>query len=55
MAYTIKENCKACGKCQDACPVDAIHEGEIYTIDKGACISCGACTTLCPINAIVEI
>jgi NAD-dependent dihydropyrimidine dehydrogenase PreA subunit len=42
----------ACGLCKDACPVEAISEGTIYTIDADKCIDCGACAGECPNEAI---
>ena len=33
MAYTISDECIACGACKDECPVEAISEGDIYAID----------------------
>jgi NAD-dependent dihydropyrimidine dehydrogenase PreA subunit len=50
MAYTINEDCIACGACQPECPVDAISEGDIYVIDPDVCIDCGACD-VCPVDA----
>lgn len=38
--------CSECRKCQEACPVDAIHrdtQGNIYL-----CIHCGKCVEYCP-------
>ena len=55
MAYTITDKCTACGKCKDACPVEAINEGTpCYTIDADACIDCGACVGECAFDAIKE-
>ncbi|MBN2134114.1 MAG: 4Fe-4S binding protein [Acidobacteria bacterium] len=52
MAYTITDACTACGTCISECPVDAISEGDIYSIDAGTCIDCGACADVCPVEAI---
>ncbi len=54
MAYTITDECLACGTCTDSCPVDAIDEGDIYRIDSDICIDCGTCAEACPIEAILE-
>jgi len=51
MSYVIGDSCIACGACQSECPVDAISEGEIYSIDADACIECGACANVCPVDA----
>jgi len=53
MAYTITDTCVACGSCLPECPVEAISEGDIYTIDADLCISCGACADACPTGAII--
>lgn len=34
--------------------VEAISEGDVYTIDADACIDCGACEATCPNEAITE-
>ena len=33
MAYVISNDCVACGTCIDECPVEAISEGSIYSIN----------------------
>ncbi|MGI6485042.1 MAG: 4Fe-4S binding protein [Thermoanaerobacterales bacterium] len=52
MAYVISDDCIACGSCQPECPVEAISEGEKYSIDPDKCIECGACADVCPVSAI---
>ena len=52
MAYVINDNCIACGSCMPVCPVDAISEGDKYSIDPDTCISCGSCESVCPNDAI---
>jgi ferredoxin len=52
MAHKISDECIACGACQAECPVDAISEGDIYSIDPDTCIDCGACVSACPVGAI---
>lgn len=52
MAYTITDDCIACGACADSCPASAISEGDgKYVIDAGSCIDCGACAGTCPVGA----
>lgn len=53
MAFTISDECTACGTCMDECPSDAIKEGDIYVITK-ACTECGTCMDACPVGAISE-
>lgn len=52
MAYVIDDTCIACGSCIDECPVDAISEGDIYSIDADLCTDCGACADVCPTESI---
>jgi len=48
--YEVSDNCKKCGACFRACPVDAISwtKGEAAVIDQSKCIACGACFVACP-------
>ena len=53
MAYVISDECTMCGACKDACPVEAINEGDPkYTIDPDVCTDCAACVDECPVEAI---
>ena len=54
MAYVIGDSCVACGTCIDECPVGAISEGDIYSIDPEMCSDCGTCAGVCPAEAISE-
>jgi NAD-dependent dihydropyrimidine dehydrogenase PreA subunit len=53
MAYKITDECLACGSCLDACPNEAIIEGDVYSISD-ECADCGLCVDECPTGAIVE-
>ena len=49
MAYVITDECVACGTCAEACPAEAISEGDgKYVIDADACLDCGTCEGECP-------
>ena len=53
MAHKIDAaKCVACGGCKDACPMEAISEGDTYSIDASKCVDCGACAAQCPNEAI---
>lgn len=45
------ERCIACGRCAEACPLDAIQYDAVYSIGAG-CDECGKCVELCPTGAI---
>lgn len=48
----ISDDCIACGTCIDECPVEAISEGDIYSINPDVCTDCGTCADVCPSEAI---
>lgn len=52
MAHKISADCVACGACLPECPVEAISEGDIFTINADSCIDCAACVDACPTGAI---
>lgn len=52
MAYKITDDCIVCGACEPECPVDAISQGDPYSIDPAICTDCGACADVCPAEAI---
>ncbi len=52
MAYKISDDCISCGACADACPTEAISEGDgKFVIDPDKCIDCGTCADACPVEA----
>ncbi len=54
MAHRITDECTTCGTCADACPEEAISEGDdMYVIDAAKCTDCGTCAEECPVDAIV--
>jgi ferredoxin len=61
MAYTINDECTACGICLPECPNDAISEGDPYVIDPDKCTECEGfydspqCVDVCPVEAVVHL
>ncbi|MEK7273686.1 MAG: 4Fe-4S binding protein [Candidatus Desantisbacteria bacterium] len=54
MAYIITDECVACGTCLEACPNNAIEEGEDKYKITDECLECGDCVESCPVGAIIE-
>jgi ferredoxin len=44
--------CTACGKCQEACPFEAIEVNESAVVDWEKCMGCGVCVGQCPDQAV---
>jgi len=51
-AQVSKDECVACGACQDVCPENAITMNDVAVIDKDKCVDCGACVDECPNSCI---
>ncbi len=53
----IKEHCKACGKCAEVCPYNAItvdvKKKAPAVVNSAACAGCGTCAAECAFGAIV--
>lgn len=53
----ITEHCKACGKCADVCPYNAItvdvKKKIPAVVNTAACAGCGTCAAECPFGAII--
>ncbi len=47
-----KDECTACGRCAEWCPVNAIKVNDYSVINEKVCYSCGECTVTCQYNAI---
>ena len=55
MAYVISDDCIACGTCIDECPVEAISEGDKYSINPDLCTECGTCADACPCRCFFDL
>ena len=50
--------CSLCGKCQFACPTDAITvsvHNQSWTLNNMRCRQCLACMVKCPINCLNQV
>ena len=54
LAAVDKEQCVACGVCENACALGAIkvQSGCYAAIDANGCVGCGKCASLCPTGCI---
>ena len=57
VAIVDTDACTWCGKCQEACPYDAIEQVEedgkqVARVIRTACKGCGGCVPVCPTDAI---
>ena len=49
------EKCLFCGKCEKACPANAIsidRRNRTWTIDRNECMTCGVCVEECPAHSL---
>ena len=49
----LKDLCRRCGRCAEACPRGAVLPDDDRRIDRAKCDSCGACTESCLYGALV--
>jgi heterodisulfide reductase subunit A2 len=45
------DRCRACGRCVDACPFQALVLQDAITLDATRCRGCGICAAVCPTSA----
>ena len=48
------EECTACGRCAEVCPVEAITVDDVAKVNEEECTDCGNCVDECPVNAITS-
>jgi len=46
------EDCTACGKCAEVCPVECIKVDDVAVVNAAECTDCGTCADECPVDAI---
>jgi len=46
------DDCTACGKCKEVCPVECIKVEDVAVVNAAECTECGACVDECPVDAI---
>jgi Pyruvate/2-oxoacid:ferredoxin oxidoreductase delta subunit len=49
------DTCQACGLCESTCPVEAIAQAEVASVESERCIGCGLCVTQCPEGALALV
>jgi polyferredoxin len=47
----VSVDCTGCGECEEACPMDAVHE-EGKKVQAGECIGCYTCAAACPTEQV---
>lgn len=54
IAYVDREQCRACGRCEEFCEFKAVKVGsELYAeVEEAMCEGCGKCAVVCPTGAI---
>ena len=52
VAQVDPQRCQACGRCQAACPFQAIRVDGKAAVRWEACLGCGVCTSQCPAGAV---
>jgi electron transport complex protein RnfB len=56
VSQVCKQGCIACKRCEEACPLDAIHvEDNLANIDYQKCDNCGQCVEACPTKSILRV
>lgn len=51
-AYQVTEKCVGCGRCQQQCPVGAIHLNNKKAVIAEHCVGCAICFRVCKVGAI---
>lgn len=51
MSLVVDDTCINCKKCARECPVDAIPQDNVRTIEGDKCFSCMHCVSICPVKA----